>query len=226
MYIVLELATGGEFFDYIATGGAFPENIARFYFRQLIDALDYVHTRGAVHRDLKPENLLFDANYNLKVADFGFAAPVDGRDGQGYLRTKLGTESYMAPEINMKRAYSGASVDLFASGIILFIMLTQHPPFTKAIPDDPYYKLICISKLDVFWKAHARNKPGGEAFFSANFMDLISNMLQYEPEKRLTMEQVKAHPWYNDSNCATLEEVQQEFLRRKVAVDAENEAKR
>lgn len=124
MYIVLELATGGEFFDYIATGGAFPENIARFYFRQLIDALDYVHTRGAVHRDLKPENLLFDADYNLKVADFGFAAPVDGRDGQGYLRTKLGTESYMAPEINMKRAYSGASVDLFASGIILFIMLT------------------------------------------------------------------------------------------------------
>src|SRR3569833_863661 len=63
MYIVLELASGGEFFDYIATGGPFPEPIARFYFRQLIDARDYVHTRGAVHRDLKPENLLFDGEY-------------------------------------------------------------------------------------------------------------------------------------------------------------------
>jgi serine/threonine protein kinase len=124
IYIVLELATGGEFFDYIATGGSFPERIARFYFKQLIEALDYVHTKGAVHRDLKPENLLFDGSYNLKVADFGFAAPVDGRDGSGTLKTKLGTESYMAPEINLKRAYSGASVDLFASGIILFIMIT------------------------------------------------------------------------------------------------------
>jgi serine/threonine protein kinase len=177
IFIVLELATGGEFFDYIATGGQFPERIARFYFRQLIDALDYIHTKGAVHRDLKPENLLFDANYNLKVADFGFAAPVDGRDGSGTLKTKLGTESYMAPEINLKRAYQGASVDLFASGIILFIMITQHPPFTKAIPDDPYYKLICINKLDIFWKAHSRNKPGGEGFFSAEFIDMISSML-------------------------------------------------
>jgi serine/threonine protein kinase len=132
----------------------------------------------------------------------------------------------MAPEINLKRAYSGASVDLFASGIILFIMITQHPPFTKAIPDDPYYKLICINKLDIFWKAHSRNKPGGEAFFSAEFIDLISSMLQYDPEKRLSMEQVKAHPWYVNENVATLQEVQEEFLRRKVAIDAENEAKR
>jgi serine/threonine protein kinase len=166
----------------------FSERIARFYFRQLIEALDYVHKKGAAHRDLKPENLLFDKNYNLKVADFGFAAPIDGRDGSGSLRTKLGTESYMAPEINMKKPYSGASVDLFASSIILFIMVTQHPPFTKAIPDDPYYKLICINRLDIFWKAHARNKPNGEAFFSENFMNMISSMLAYNPDERLTME--------------------------------------
>jgi serine/threonine protein kinase len=177
IFIVLELATGGEFFDYIATGGRFPENIARFYFRQLIEALYYVHKKGATHRDLKPENLLFDQSYNLKVADFGFAAPIQGRDGSGSLKTKLGTESYMAPEINLKKPYNGASVDLFACGIILFIMVTQHPPFTKAIPDDPYYKLICLNKEDIFWKAHARNKPNGEAFFSEEFKDLINSML-------------------------------------------------
>lgn len=93
------------------------------------------------------------------------------------LKTRLGTESYMAPEIHMKKAYSGESVDLFACGIILFIMYTQHPPFNKAVPEDPFYKLICINRLDVFWKAHARNKPGGEEFFSEDFKNLVSCML-------------------------------------------------
>jgi serine/threonine protein kinase len=132
----------------------------------------------------------------------------------------------MAPEINLRKPYSGASVDLFACGIILFIMTTQHPPFTKAIPDDPYYKLICLNKEDIFWKAHARNKPNGEAFFSENFKDLINQMLQYEPEKRLTIEQIANHPWYTDSKCATLEEIQAEFASRKLLIDAENETKR
>lgn len=73
---------------------------------------------------MKPENVLFDEHFNIKIADFGFAAPIDGKDGSGYLKTKLGTESYMAPEINMKKPYTGASVDLFASAIVLFICVT------------------------------------------------------------------------------------------------------
>ena len=97
--ISLELATGGELFDYVALTGRFNENIARFYFRQLIEGLDYVHQHGITHRDLKPENVLFDQFFNLKIADFGFAAPVAGKDGSGTCKTKLGTESYMAPEI-------------------------------------------------------------------------------------------------------------------------------
>ena len=104
---MLELAKGGELFDYIAVGGKFSESVSRFYFKQLINGLDYVHSNGVTHRDLKPENILFDGFYNLKIADFGFAAPVDGRDGSGHLRTRLGTESYMAPEIHAKKGYSG-----------------------------------------------------------------------------------------------------------------------
>lgn len=128
-YIVLELVAGGELFDFIALGGALSEDVARFYYGQIIDALGYMHKRGIVHRDLKPENVMLDKNFNVKIADFGFAAPSMGRDGSGLLETQLGTASYMAPEIFMGKQYDGKCVDLFASGIILFVTLTQRPPF-------------------------------------------------------------------------------------------------
>lgn len=212
IYIVLELAQGGELFDYVAQTGRYEENIARFYFNQMLEGLDYVHKRGVTHRDLKPENLLYDGYFNLKIADFGFAAPLMGRDGSGYQKTKLGTESYMAPEIHMRKAYNGASVDLFASGIILFIMITQHPPFTVAKPEDPFYKLICANRHDLFWKAHSKSKPAG--FFSEEFKNLINGLLQFDPSHRPSMAEVKEHPWMKGS-MATLEEAQQEFLSRK-----------
>jgi serine/threonine protein kinase len=76
IYIALELAQGGELFDYVAITGRFDERVARFYFRQIIEGLNYVHSKGVTHRDLKPENVLYDSNFNLKIADFGFAAPL------------------------------------------------------------------------------------------------------------------------------------------------------
>ena len=82
-YIVLELATGGELFEYISTTGPFDERYCRFYFRQLIYGLEYIHSRGICHRDLKPENLLLDENFNMKIADFGFACPIKGRESLG-----------------------------------------------------------------------------------------------------------------------------------------------
>ena len=221
--IALELATGGELFDYVALTGKFSEQISRFYFKQLIDGLDYVHQRGIAHRDMKPENILFDQHFNLKIADFGFAAPIAGRDGSGFSRTKLGTESYMAPEIHARRPYIGTSVDLFASAIILFIMTTQHPPFSRAEPNDPFYRLLCANRADLFWKAHSKNKP--EGFFSEEFKNLITSMLQFDPAHRPSMAEVRAHPWMNGA-VSNLEEIQHEFAQRKNFIDAENEAKR
>jgi serine/threonine protein kinase len=223
IYIVLELATGGELFDYIATTGKFSDTISRFYFQQLLNGLDYVHSEGVTHRDLKPENVLFDQYFNLKIADFGFAAPIAGKDGSGYCTTKLGTESYMAPEIHARKPYSGASVDVFACGIILFIMYTQHPPFTRAEPSDPFYRLICANRQDLFWKAHSKNKP--EGFFSKEFMDLITAMLQFDPTHRLSLSEVKAHAWTNGPIC-TIEDIHAEFNQRKASIDQEAEAKR
>jgi serine/threonine protein kinase len=99
---VLELASGGELFDFIANSGRFEEPIARYYFKQFMEGLDYCHNMGIAHRDLKPENILLDSQFNIKIADFGFAAPVEGKDGSGNLTTKLGTLNYMAPEIHLK----------------------------------------------------------------------------------------------------------------------------
>jgi serine/threonine protein kinase len=91
--------------------------------------LHYLHSQGFAHRDLKPENILLDKNFDVKLVDFGFACPLEGRDGTGFSRSVIGTPGYMAPEILDKQPYQGQVVDLFACGVILFIMLTQHPPF-------------------------------------------------------------------------------------------------
>ena len=105
----------------------------------MMDALKYSHDRGICHRDLKPENIMLDKNYNVKVADFGFAAPTQGRDGSGLLETQLGTVSYMAPEIHRGDKYDGKAVDVFAAAIILFVILTQRPPFEVGRDDNVHY---------------------------------------------------------------------------------------
>ena len=86
-YLVYERADGGELMDFLLITGAFNESIARCFFKQLMQGLYYCHANGVTHRDLKPENLLLDSNFNLKIADFGFAAPFLGRDGSRKLKT-------------------------------------------------------------------------------------------------------------------------------------------
>jgi serine/threonine protein kinase len=142
-----------------------------------MDGLDHCHSKSIAHRDLKPENLLLDGDFNLKLGDFGFAAPLEGRDGSGFLTTKLGTLNYMAPEIHLKQPYQGKQVDLFAAAIILFIMVAQHPPFTTATSNDPFYKCLAGNRSDVFWRTHCKSKPNGENFFSPELKELLTCML-------------------------------------------------
>lgn len=103
-YIALELITGGEFFDYIALK-PFDVATCRYYFKQMLQVMHFMHTRGIAHRDLKPENIMLDDKFNIRFADFGFAAHIKGKDGSGFLRTKLGTTAYMAPEVLLKQPY-------------------------------------------------------------------------------------------------------------------------
>ena len=171
---------------------------------------------------MKPENLLFDSNFNLKIADFGFAIVLSGRDGSGMLHTHLGTESYMAPEIHTRTPYKGEQVDMFAAGIILFIMMSQNPPFGQANPNDPYYKLLYTGNAR-FWALHGRNKPQG--FYSDDFKDFITKMLALEPSTRLNTGDMKAHAWFNGPTVSK-EDLMAEIAGRRGKVEAAAEAAR
>lgn len=93
--------------SYLFNTGVFSELISRHYFRQLISGLEYMLSKGFTHRDLKLDNLLLDDKFRLKIADFGYAGPLAGRTGNGYLHTILGTFPYMAPEIHEQLPYKG-----------------------------------------------------------------------------------------------------------------------
>ena len=157
-YIVLELAEIGDMFEVIANSGAFSEPLARYYFKRFLEGLRYCHSQGVIHRDIKIENALLDAAYEIKINDFGFAAPSTARDGTGVHKTKLGTEVNMSPELLARQAYYGPAVDSFAAAIICFTMISQHPPFLKAAPTDYYYKLIDKNHSKMFWAKHEQNK--------------------------------------------------------------------
>lgn len=231
--IVMELARGGELFEYVKYSGRFSEIETRTYFKQLIETVEFCHGRNVTHRDLKPENLLFDADFNLKIADFGFATLLAGSDDSGKLTTLLGTPSYAAPEILLKQSYSGAAVDLFACGVILFVMYTGSPPFVSAMKQDSYYKFIVNNSMTTFWNYHEKNKVkvDGKNFYSDSFRDLIGSMLAFEPDKRLSLAQIKDHPWYN-GEVADIKDVRAGFEKRrllreeKLAKEKENQRKR
>ncbi len=214
-YIAQEMIPGGELFDYVANSGPFSEEICRYFFKQMLQGIHYIHSKGFSHRDLKPENILLNKIYDVKIVDFGFACPLEGRDGSGTNRSVIGTPGYMAPEILKKQPYQGQVVDLFALGVILFILYSGHPPFTMANEEDTYYKLLATNRSDLFWKAHANPNRKPEGFYTQDFKDLITCMLQFHPHQRLCIADIIGHPWLANGKVADAEEVRTEFARRE-----------
>lgn len=132
LYILMENAEEGEIFDMVANTGKFSEPTARYFFKQIIDVVGFLHNQaGICHRDLKPENILLNKTFDIKVADFGFASPIL-RNGKDKLKSYKGTLGYMTPEQFAGLSYCGRQADLFAVGVVLFTMLTQCAPFTSA----------------------------------------------------------------------------------------------
>jgi len=172
LFSVLEFVQNGEIFDYVALA-KFGERFARYFFKQLLGALGHCHAKGFAHRDLKPENLLLDDQYNLKLADFGFATLLGGKAYCGWLKTYLGTQGYMAPEILSKAGqYYGIPTDIFAAGVILYIMVTGKPPWTKASPQNFNYNKFCTNQHLDFWKDQRKHirKNDPQFDFSKSFI--------------------------------------------------------
>ncbi|XP_038894384.1 CBL-interacting serine/threonine-protein kinase 23-like isoform X1 [Benincasa hispida] len=183
IYIVLEFVTGGELFDKIVSRGRMKEDEARKYFQQLINAVDYCHSRGVSHRDLKPENLLLDASGVLKVSDFGLSALPQQVREDGLLHTTCGTPNYVAPEVINNKGYDGAKADLWSCGVILFVLMAGYLPFEDS-------NLVALYKK--IHKADFTCPP----WFSTNAKKLIKRILDPNPSTRITIPEVIENEWF------------------------------
>eukprot|EP00170_Pyropia_yezoensis_P003843 contig_16056_g3854 len=183
VYLVMELARGGDFFQLVSATGRLGEGLSRRYFRQLIAAVHHCHTRGVFHRDIKPENLLLSASGDLKVTDFGFSAMVD--HGAALLRTNCGSPHYCAPEVwngTAARAggYDGAAADAFSCGVVLFVLLAGGQPFYDA---DEEALLAKVNRCAVDYPS----------WFSADAVDLLRSLLVRNPAERATLPAILCH---------------------------------
>ena len=123
----------------------------------------------------------------------------------------------MAPEIHLNMPYSGVAIDLFAAGITLFIMFVGTPPFYKANPKDNFYKFLCTNKHENFWNTHIRMKAKNQ-IFSDSFKNIINCMLAFDPTQRLSLSEIKAHPWYNGPTV-NIADFKKEFLEKQLLVE-------
>ncbi|XP_028653806.1 calcium/calmodulin-dependent protein kinase type II subunit beta isoform X34 [Erpetoichthys calabaricus] len=185
-YLVFDLVTGGELFEDIVAREYYSEADASHCIHQILDSVNHIHQHDIVHRDLKPENLLLASkckNAAVKLADFGLAIEVQG-DQQAWFGF-AGTPGYLSPEVLRKEAY-GKPVDIWACGVILYILLVGYPPFW----DEDQHKL--YQQI----KAGAYDFPSPEwDTVTPEAKNLINQMLTINPAKRITAQEALKHPW-------------------------------
>ncbi|XP_035246286.1 calcium/calmodulin-dependent protein kinase type II subunit beta isoform X2 [Anguilla anguilla] len=185
-YLLFDLVTGGELFEDIVAREYYSEADASHCIHQILDSVNHIHLHDIVHRDLKPENLLLASkckNAAVKLADFGLAIEVQG-DQQAWFGF-AGTPGYLSPEVLRKEAY-GKPVDIWACGVILYILLVGYPPFW----DEDQHKL--YQQI----KAGAYDFPSPEwDTVTPEAKNLINQMLTINPAKRITAQEALKHPW-------------------------------
>lgn len=197
----MELAEGGDLFDKIESDEGVEEDVAHFYFTQLINAVGHMHSKGVGHRDIKPENILLSAAGDLKLADFGMAT-LFSHEGKKKLNTTMcGSPPYIAPEVitcsgtiakKQGRGYFGNVVDIWSCGVVLFVLLVGNTPWDQ--PDERSYEFTEYVRTN--------GRPDDELWQSlpTATLSLLRGMMRVDPKTRFTLEEIRRHPWFTRKN--------------------------
>lgn len=216
--LVLEFCPGGELFDVLYYADRVEEACARTYFHQMMGGLEACHKAGIAHRDIKPQNLLLDADFQLKITDFGLSKIIESDADYLMKTTYVGTRGYQAPELLNNKKYTNAC-DVFSMGVVLFIMLAGYPPFERAHKSDRWFRPLAKGDNEAFWRGHQGCPVPKEA------RSLLTGMLCYKPNRRITIDEIKEHPWWTGATV-TKKEMKEKILikfkeaRQKRKLDA------
>ncbi|KAL6009902.1 SNF1-related protein kinase catalytic subunit alpha kin10 [Asimina triloba] len=181
-YILMEYVKGGELYDYVSDNVRIEEAEARRIFQQIISGIEFCHLNRVAHRDLKMENVLLDSERNVKIIDFGLSNIM--QDGH-FFKTFCGSPDYAAPEILSGKLYAGPEVDVWSCGVILYALLCQRLPFEA-------------DNLPLLYRKIKSGKFVQPISLSDAAMDLIHKILVVDPIKRLTIPEIRQHPWFRD----------------------------
>ena len=183
-YIVMEYCKNGELFEYISKKERLDEDEASSFFYQIINGVEYIHSKGIAHRDLKLENLLLTEDNIIKIIDFGLSHEFNGKD---LLKTKCGSPSYASPELIAQPFYDGFKSDIWCCGIILYAMLCGYLPFDGDEDKDG---------KDVLFKNIIEGNLEFPKFISDLAKDLIIRLLNVDAKERISIPEIKKHPFY------------------------------
>lgn len=193
--LLMEYAPNGDFFDFVRKSKQYiGEKLARTYFRQLIEGIEYLHLNGVWHLDLKLENLLIGKDNQIKIADFDLSYVI----GDAEILTK-GTQYYRAPELLAQKCKDGSAADIYSAGVILFLLKTG-----GAIPhsEGSIFQGVDLLELlqintKLFFSKHCEIQEKESSFFTESFQELFVSMTKKDPRQRATISEIKSSRWYN-----------------------------
>ncbi|KAM3136274.1 hypothetical protein pb186bvf_011573 [Paramecium bursaria] len=186
--IMMDYAKQGNMLEYLQSHKINHQQ-ARKFFMQLIKIVQNIHLKGVAHRDLKLENILLDERFDLLLCDFGFASVfIDDKGKRIKINNFVGTPQTAAPELYLRQPYYPAEADLFQLGVILFQLCSGTSPFGQASQTDKAYNLIYKNQCKMFWSAHKLD-------FSEDLKHLIEKLLSFNPNQRLSIDEILMHPW-------------------------------
>jgi len=195
-YLILELGERGALMELLKSKKRFPVKICRYFFRQIVNGLIFLHKNNVAHRDLKLENFIINKDYNLKLIDFGFSCEINNVKNEHIAHTKiLGSESYMAPEMLFERKYFADKSDIYSLGVVLFSMLAGHLPFMRAARYDSAYASFAFKReigIKKFWENVAKSCE-----IPIDAIDLMNKMFCANPNERISLENIVKSDFYN-----------------------------